>query len=417
MKSGLFTFWFRFSLFNLFIVALFGVVMRYKIGFEFPIFTQKYLQHGHSHFAFTGWITHTLFTLLAGFVQRQSEQISMRKYSAMIIANMTIAWGMLISFSTQGYAFWSILFSIASIVIAWIYTGVFITDVRKRLPANPANKWFVAGLLFNVISAFGAFSLAYMMATKSFHPDNYLMSMYYFLHFQYNGWFFFACLGLLFYRLNGLPGATLNDNKIFILYFISCIPTYFLSVLWVKMPTWVYILVIVGALMQAAAWVMIAGIIKINYHLIKQKITGLARFLMLYVAIALTIKYLLQLTSTIPFISDLAFGFRPIVVAYLHLVLLAIISVFLLGYLYSSGYLKNGGLMNTSVILFITGVFLNEAGLTIQGLASIAYIPIPHINQILFGFTLIILFGAMLMFIAQLTPAGDKAAGKHQVHV
>lgn len=416
MKSGSFTFWFRFSLFNLFIVALFGVVMRYKIGFEFPIFTQKYLQHGHSHFAFTGWITHTLFTLLAGYVQRQSEQINMRKYSAMIISNMIIAWGMLISFSMQGYAFWSIFFSTASIILAWIYTAVFVSDVRKRLPSNPANKWFVAGLFFNVISAFGAFSLGYMMATKSFHPDNYLMSMYYFLHFQYNGWFFFACLGLLFYRLHRLLPELAADRKIFLLYFLSCIPTYFLSVLWVKMPIWVYVLVIAGALMQAVAWVMIAGIIKNNYHLIKVKITGLARFLMLYVAIALSIKYVLQLTSTIPFISDLAFGFRPIVVAYLHLVLLAIISVFLLGYLYSFGHLKKGALMNTSVVLFITGVFLNETGLTIQGLASIAYIPIPHINQILFGFSLIILLGAMMMFIAQLTPAGDKAAGKHQVH-
>lgn len=391
--------------------------MRYKIGFEFPFFTQKYLQHGHSHFAFTGWITHTLFTLIAGFVQHQSVRVNMKKYSVMIITNMIIAWGMLISFSIQGYDFWSIVFSTASILIAWIYAGVFITDIkRKRLPANPANRWFVAGLFFNVISSFGAFYLAYMMATGSFHADNYLMSMYYFLHFQYNGWFFFACLGLLFFRLNSMLPALAEDRKIFLFYFSSCIPTYFLSVLWVKMPLWVYLLVIVGALMQAAAWVMVARLIKMNYHLIKEKIKGLPRFLMLYVAIAISIKYLLQLTSTIPYISDLAFGFRPIVVAYLHLVLLAIISVFLLGYLYTFGHLKKGTLMNVSVILFITGVFLNEAGLTLQGLASIAYIPIPHINQILFGFSLLILLGAIMMFVAQIKPAVDKAAGKHQVH-
>lgn len=416
MKVGSFSFWFRFSLFNLVVVALFGVVMRYKIGFEFPFFTQKYLQHGHSHFAFTGWITHTLFTLLAGFVQNQSGRVNMKKYSAMIIANLIIAWGMLISFSMQGYAFWSIFFSTASILVAWIYAGVFMTDVKKRLPDNPANKWFVAGLFFNVISAFGAFSLAYMMAIKSFNPDNYLISMYYFLHFQYNGWFFFACFGLLFFRLNSMLPSLVEDRKIFLLYFLSCIPTYFLSVLWIKMPLLVYVLVILGALMQATAWVMVARLFKKNYQLIKEKIKGLPRFLMLYVAIAISIKYVLQLTSTVPYISDLAFGFRPIVVAYLHLVLLAIISVFLLGYLYTFGHLKKGTMMNVSVIIFITGVFLNEAGLTLQGLASIAYIPIPHINQILFGFSILLLLGAMMMFIAQFKPAEDKAAVKHPAH-
>ena len=34
-----------FALFNLVIVALLGVLMRYKIGFEFPYLNQKYLLH------------------------------------------------------------------------------------------------------------------------------------------------------------------------------------------------------------------------------------------------------------------------------------------------------------------------------------------------------------------------------------
>ena len=34
-------FWLKFSLINLLIVALLGLLMRYKIGFEFPYFNQK----------------------------------------------------------------------------------------------------------------------------------------------------------------------------------------------------------------------------------------------------------------------------------------------------------------------------------------------------------------------------------------
>jgi hypothetical protein len=38
-------FWLKFSLINLLIVALIGLLMRYKIGFEFPFLDQKHLQH------------------------------------------------------------------------------------------------------------------------------------------------------------------------------------------------------------------------------------------------------------------------------------------------------------------------------------------------------------------------------------
>ena len=45
--------WLHISILNLSIVALLGVIMRYKIGFEFPYFDQKHIHHSHSHFAFT----------------------------------------------------------------------------------------------------------------------------------------------------------------------------------------------------------------------------------------------------------------------------------------------------------------------------------------------------------------------------
>ena len=64
------TFWIRFSIFNLMLVALLGLLMRYKILFEFPLLDQKSVQHSHSHFAFAGWVTHTLMTLLIAFLQK-----------------------------------------------------------------------------------------------------------------------------------------------------------------------------------------------------------------------------------------------------------------------------------------------------------------------------------------------------------
>ncbi len=49
--------WLQISFLNLLIVSLLGVTLRYKIAFSFPYLDQKHLLHGHSHFAFAGWVT------------------------------------------------------------------------------------------------------------------------------------------------------------------------------------------------------------------------------------------------------------------------------------------------------------------------------------------------------------------------
>ena len=71
--------WLKFSLLNLLIVALIGLLMRYKIGFEFPFLDQKHLQHSHSHFAFSGWITHTLMVLMIVFLEKRAKNIVLRQ--------------------------------------------------------------------------------------------------------------------------------------------------------------------------------------------------------------------------------------------------------------------------------------------------------------------------------------------------
>ena len=65
------------------------------------------------------------------------------------------------------------------------------------------------------------------------------------------------------------------------------------------------------------------------------RISAFLKILFKGIAFCVTLKLLLQFGSVIPAVSKLAFGFRPIVIAYLHLVLLAIISLFLLFYIFA----------------------------------------------------------------------------------
>lgn len=386
-------FWLKLSLLNLCIVATLGLLMRYKIGFEFPYLDQKHLQHSHSHFAFSGWVSHTLMTLMVYYLQNKTADFQVNKYRKIIIANLIISYVMLVSFIIEGYGLFSIIASTASILISYIFGYYYIKDLRKIDSDLLSIYWFKAAILFNIISSFGTFYLAYMMASKNIVQDYYLSSIYYFLHFQYNGWFFFGCMGLIFGFLNLKKSENPFYETSCKLFAFSCIPAYFLSTLWLDLPVWIYVLTVLAAIVQVFAW------FKLLYILIPAKkdflknFSLLLRYILLIATVALSIKLVLQLGSTIPVISDLAFGFRPIVIAYLHLVLLAVISLFLLFYIYANHLIFISRRIKIGLLVFSIGVLLNELVLAAQGVASFSYTIIPYVNELLFAVAIILLLG------------------------
>jgi hypothetical protein len=297
---------------------------------------------------------------------------------------------MLFSFTFQGYSIISILLSTLSILTAYIFAYVFWGDLKTAALNTVVKNWFKAGLVFNVLSSLGTFYLAYMMATKNIHEKEYLASIYFYLHFQYNGWFTFIVLGLFhdYFKLDHQ-----KYMRLFWLFFFACIPTYFLSTLWLKLPVWLYSLTVVGAIIQVYAW------FKFISHLIREKrnelkqITFFLKYILLFIGFAMSVKLLLQLGSTIPTVSKLAFGFRPIVIAYLHLVLLGIISLSILFYGYSTQLIKNRKPIKLGILFFTVGVILNELILAVQGIASFSYTLIPYVDKMLFGAAIILVSG------------------------
>ncbi len=378
--------WFKTGLLNLMIVALYGVAMRYKIAFDFPYLDQRNLLHAHSHFAFSAWISHFLYTGLLLILQAALPGKKLRIYNLLIAVNLLSAYGMLISFTMQGYKVASICFSTLSIIIAAIFAWNFIRDA-PHLPRQDARPWAVAGLLLNVMAAAGPFYLAYMVASKNIHHELYLGSVYYYLHFQYNGWFFFCSVAIALHLFPSLQFL----KKYFLPFVITVIPTFFLSILWAKLPVWLYTITVASTAVQLIAWL---GIIQELYRIGKQKsITWRAVFF--YAAmIAITIKFILQTVSVIPSLSQLVFGFRPIVIAYLHLVLLGGYSLFIIAYLLKKKYIRPSSGARNAAFLFLSGVVLNELLLTVQGIGAFSYIAIPYINELLFVASVVLLMGA-----------------------
>lgn len=387
--------WIRISLINLLLVSIAGVILRYKILFSLPFINQKYLLHGHSHFAFAGWVSQTLMVLMINYLSTQNKLINLRPYKHILIINLITAYGMLITFPIQGYALFSILFSTLSVFVFYTFSIKFWKDLNNLQQKTILHYWFKAAIILGVISSIGTFGLAYMMANKIVHQNWYLAAVYFYLHFQYNGWFLFACIGL-FYSL--FPTEVLVNRKvnkdIFYLFSASVVPAYFLSVLWINLPLWMYIIVVIASILQLVALIKLIQFIKYNRAIYS---TRIGRFILSLSAFALCIKLLLQLGSTVPSLSQLAFGFRPIVIAYLHLVLLGVITLFLIGYIFSN---KNMALQKPiliGILVFAGGIFFNELILMLQGIASFSYNSIPYTNELLLCAALIMFTGILTM--------------------
>lgn len=393
--------WLRISLLNLLIVASIGVVLRYKIAFSLPFIDQKFLLHGHSHFAFSGWISQTLMVLLVAYLSKQTRQNKFEAYKWLLFAHLTAAYGMLFTFPVQGYGFASIAFSTLSVFILYFFSIQYWKDLRRLTQKSISHHWFKAALIFNFLSSLGTFALAYMMANKIIHQNWYLGAVYFFLHFQYNGWFFFVCMGLFCDLLAVKSFLSQKLTVIFWMFAIACVPAYFLSALWMPIPQWVYVSVIIAAAVQVIAWVLLLDIIRHHWQLIHENLPVVSKWAIVLSALALTVKLLLQLGSTIPALSHLAYGFRPIVIAYLHLVLLGVITIFLLGYMFATGVLSITRLAVSGWMVFILGILLNEIVLMIQGIAALSYNSIPFTNEILLSIALVMFAGIFLVNLSQ----------------
>ncbi len=391
--------WVHWGIINLAIVALYGSLMRYKIAYEFPFFEQKNLLHAHSHFAFSGWVSHMLYACLGYIMYKELGKQVFNKYRQLILINLLCSFGMLYFFTLEGYKFASILFSTLSVLIAISYAIIYIKESKKLHKNNPSKIWAIYGLLFNIISSFGPFLLAFMMANKAINHNIYLGSVYYYLHFQYSGWFFFGSMAI---ALSLVPKPFADINKLGHLFAITVIPTFFLSILWAKLPMWLYIITVIATIVQLYAWFRLVSKLFLKLHLFKTKKYPKWILTFFYAAVfAMSIKVVLQMISVIPSLSQLVFGFRPIVIAYLHLVLLGIFSLFLIGYSLANEFITITRVAKIGAFTFLIGVILNESFLGIQGLAAFSYTPIPHINGLLLIAALVLFIGAVTLAISQ----------------
>lgn len=351
----------RLAFFNFFLVAVLGVVLRAYPLFPITFPSYKNLLHAHSHFAFGGWVMPVLFVLILKYFPEMANRIAychLRNIAALLLMS---AYGMLISFPFQGYAAISIGFSTLSI-FAGFYMAITFWNVLAKVTNKTSVLFLKAGLAFLVLSSIGPFSTGPLIAMGKTGTPLYYNAIYFYLHFQYNGWFTFAILAIL-YKMMEKRNRDLNGRIAYYLFTISCVPAYFLSTLWSHPPLIFYILAAIAAIVQVIAVYLLAkDLVRLPWR--KDFIDGLIKTAIFF----FVLKNIMQLVSAIPAIANLAYMYRNFIIAYLHMVLLGFVSAFALAAILEGNRLYVSRLMKQGTIFFIVSFLSTEILLVLNAM-------------------------------------------------
>jgi hypothetical protein len=402
--------WLLVALANLVVIAFLGLLLRWLFVSPIEGVDYKNLLHAHSHVALLGWIYTALFVALL-YTFLPEKMLQKKTYRAQFWLSQGAVLGMLVSFPVQGYALYSITFSTAHILLGYWFIYQFLKDAKAaNISAGPHRlsfQFIKAGLFFLALSTLGPWSLGPIMATGHSGSNLYYNAIYFYLHFQYNGWFAFAVFGLLFrllehYQVNfNYRGAEL----FFRLMFWACLPSFLLSVLWAKPCAVIYILGGAAALVQLLAFVLLARLLYPVRGEIYKLFSGWSRRLLLCSASAFALKTLMQTTTGFPYIADLAYRLRFFIIGYLHLVLIGFISLFLVSFFAQQKWLSfKLSSSRWGMGIFILAFVASETLLFLQGfLYWIQFGTIPYFNQLLFGVSVFLPLGILLFFLAQVS--------------
>ncbi len=380
----------RSSFFNLFLVAVAGLLLRaYPLTDVVP-FTYKNLLHGHSHFAFGGWVMPVLQVLIMRLFPELVNRVDLKHWRNIGMLFLVSAYGMLLSFPLQGYGVVSIIFSTLS-VIAGYYLVAVLWQAMKGLPSKTSYLFLKAGLFYLAISAIGPFATGPLIAMGKTGTPIYHNSIYFYLHFQYNGWFTFAVLALLYRQLEHREQVA-HGKTVFTLFNAACIPAFALSVLWNQPSMIYYIIGGAAAMLQIVALIYLwkdAPHLKTSHKWLQHLlITALAAF---------ALKLVLQALSAFPLVADMAYQYHNFVIAYLHLMLLGVITLFAMATAFQHFYIRRSLNIKTGLTFFIAAFVVTE--LLIAGLAagSLCGFSIPYYSEQLLLFSIFLPAGLFLI--------------------
>jgi hypothetical protein len=340
----------KFPFFYFFVAASIGLLLRWHfvepIGWlKFPFWL-----HAHSHLMFLGWIFNLILLALTGEFVAPGQR---GKYHKLFLAIQGVLLIMLVAFPLQGYGVVSIAVSTLHTILVCIFIVWFFRDTKDNSHLLPVKLSRIA-LLFFILSFLGPLSLGPLMMNNLAQSQWYYFAVYFYLHFQYNGVFTFAVFSLFFQWLQreGVDYSKRQASLFSYWMLIACSPAYFLSTLWASPGMFFSATGAIAAGMQGIALGFLITVLRSVPRIVFSQLPFIVKAFLLTAFTAFFVKLLLQALSAFPAVALLAYNVRNYIMAYLHLVLLGMITTFLLAWCIAKQWLS---LSSPAGILFLIG--------------------------------------------------------------
>ncbi len=314
------------------IIAFLGVLLRLFHIIDVPV-NYRFMVHSHSHVALLGWL-YTALTSLIYYVYLRDKPIA-KKYKITFWSTQLTIIGMMISFPFTGYAFFSILFSTLFLFASYFFTFLFFKYTSEKQKEKQSYKLIRLSLWYMILSSLGPWALGVIMSTLGSGSDWYRNAIYFYLHFQYNGWFIVCLCGFLFVLFENY-NLSFNQKTFKRFYFFlnsGVILTFFLSILWMKPPIIFFIAAGIGAIFQGVAFAILFRRIKQKSFPFKNKLSKLSSILLQVSALFLIFKLFAQLIGALPKVAQIVSSNIDFVIGYIHWTFLGVVSVAILGFL------------------------------------------------------------------------------------
>jgi hypothetical protein len=233
--------------------------------------------------------------------------------------------------------------------------------------------------------------------------------VYYYLHFQYNGFFTLAVFALLMANLNA--DIKRRSTEIFAkLLCASIVPSFFLTLLWHPGNWVIWSLAIAGVLLLSASLFFF-------FRFLYSKPARdafrdpLALLLCRLALMSFVIKTILQAGTVIPELGHAVFGLRPIIIGFLHLVFLGLASFYILSEYIRRQVLDTGNAISRNAIYgFMALVVAQETVLLVQGIGLLGGLSSPLFNWILWILGMMLFLFALLMGVSSLKKSFTSSA-------
>jgi hypothetical protein len=131
--------------------------------------------------------------------------------------------------------------------------------------------------------------------------------------------------------------------------------------------------------------------------------SSLAKGLLFLAMVSFVIKSVLQMGTVFSGLGNAVFGLRPIIIGFLHLVFLGLVCFYILSnYIGAGAFNTKKKFVRLSIQLFAAAVIIQEMILLVQGVGLLLGNYDAVYVWLLWGISICLAMGAVLMFVARL---------------